>query len=139
MERKAIIVGVNRQQALENFTYSMEELVNLATACHISVIGEIARKTYSILIKHIILAAEKWKNYKHLLPNLRQISSFLMVFDDELSPSQIRNLEEKLDCEVIDRTMLILEIFASRAKTKESQLQVEIARLNYMLPRLVGA
>ena len=62
----------------------------------------------------------------------------VVIFDDELSPSQIRNLEDACDCEVMDRTMLILEIFASRAKTKEAQLQVEVARLKYMLPRLIG-
>lgn len=62
----------------------------------------------------------------------------LVIFNDELSPSQIRNLEKDLDCKVIDRTILILDIFAQRAKTKEAQLQVEVAQLQYMLPRLVG-
>ncbi|OAK68504.1 GTPase HflX [Lederbergia galactosidilytica] len=135
MERKAIIVGVNRQQALENFTYSMEELVNLATACHISVIGEIAQNLQHF-DKTYYIGSGKVEELQALIAELE---ANIVVFDDELSPSQIRNLEEKLDCEVIDRTMLILEIFASRAKTKESQLQVEIARLNYMLPRLVGS
>src|SRR5699024_10408128 len=69
---------------------------------------------------------------------VRANQAIAVIFDDELSPSQIRNLEKALKCEVLDRTMLILEIFARRAKTKESKLQVEIARLKYMLPRLVG-
>ncbi len=60
------------------------------------------------------------------------------IFDGDLSPSQQRNLETLLDCKVIDRTQLILDIFASRARTREGQLQVELAQLNYMLPRLSG-
>ena len=62
----------------------------------------------------------------------------LVIFNDELSASQIRNLEEALECRVIDRTVLILDIFAQRAKTKEAKLQVEVAQLQYMLPRLIG-
>ncbi|MFD1290101.1 GTPase HflX [Laceyella putida] len=62
----------------------------------------------------------------------------LVIFDHELSPAQIRNLERRLPCKVIDRTQLILDIFAQRAQTKEGRIQVELAQLEYMLPRLVG-
>jgi GTP-binding protein HflX len=62
----------------------------------------------------------------------------LMIFDRELTPTQIRNLEEICDTRVIDRTMLILDIFALRARTKEGKLQVELAQLKYLLPRLTG-
>lgn len=62
----------------------------------------------------------------------------LVIFNDELSPSQIRNLENGLECKVIDRTMLILDIFARRARTREARMQVDLAQLQYMLPRLVG-
>ena len=62
----------------------------------------------------------------------------VVIFDSELTPTQQRNLERALDVNVIDRTQLILDIFASRARTREGQLQVEIAQLNYMLPRLSG-
>lgn len=62
----------------------------------------------------------------------------LVIFDDELSPAQARNLEEMIDRRVIDRTQLILDIFAGRARTKEGKLQVELAQLRYILPRLVG-
>jgi len=62
----------------------------------------------------------------------------VVIFDDELSPSQARNLEETLDAKVVDRTGLILDIFARRARTKEGQLQVELAQLNYRLTRLSG-
>jgi GTP-binding protein HflX len=62
----------------------------------------------------------------------------LVIFDQDLSPTQQRNLERSLDCRVIDRTQLILDIFARRARTREGQLQVELAQLNYLLPRLAG-
>jgi GTP-binding protein HflX len=62
----------------------------------------------------------------------------LILFDRDLSPTQLRNLENALPCRVVDRTQLILDIFASRARTREGQLQVELAQLNYLLPRLTG-
>ena len=62
----------------------------------------------------------------------------VVIFDHDLSPSQLRNLERQLDCRVLDRTQLILDIFARHARTREGQLQVETAQLEYMLPRLTG-
>lgn len=62
----------------------------------------------------------------------------LVLFDAELSPTQLRNLERELHCKILDRTQLILDIFARRARTREGQLQVELAQLNYLLPRLAG-
>ena len=61
-----------------------------------------------------------------------------VIFDRELTPTQQRNLEQALDVKVLDRTQLILDIFARRARTREGQLQVELAQLNYLLPRLTG-
>jgi GTP-binding protein HflX len=63
----------------------------------------------------------------------------VVIFDNELSPAQLRNLEAALDCRVVDRTQLILDIFARRARTREGKLQVELAQLKYLMPRLVGA
>jgi GTPase len=68
-----------------------------------------------------------------------ELAADLVVFDNELTPAQLRNLEHALDRRVIDRTQLILDIFARRARTREGQLQVELAQLEYLLPRLVGA
>ncbi len=62
----------------------------------------------------------------------------VVIFDHDLTPTQQRNLEKAIDCKVIDRTQLILDIFASRARTREGRLQVELAQLNYLLPRLAG-
>ncbi|MBS4219931.1 GTPase HflX [Bacillus sp. FJAT-49711] len=135
MERKAIVVGVNRNSSAESFAHSMEELCNLAQACDVLVLGEITQNLHHFDKTYYVGSGK----VEELLALIEETEANIVIFDDELSPSQIRNLEGKLDCKVIDRTMLILEIFASRAKTKESQLQVEIARLNYMLPRLVGS
>jgi GTP-binding protein HflX len=63
----------------------------------------------------------------------------VVVFDNELSPSQLRQITETVGCKVLDRTQLILDIFAARARTREGKLQVELAQLKYLLPRLVGA
>ena len=62
----------------------------------------------------------------------------VLIFDHELSSSQLRNLEREFHCRVVDRTQLILDIFARHARTREGQLQVELAQLEYMLPRLAG-
>ncbi|MBZ5609807.1 MAG: GTPase HflX [Acidobacteriia bacterium] len=76
------------------------------------------------------------------LDELRRLAEFheagLVLFDSELTPTQLRNIERALDCKVLDRTQLILDIFARRARTREGQLQVELAQLNYLLPRLTG-
>ncbi len=63
----------------------------------------------------------------------------IVIFDNELTPAQLRNLEARLEVKVIDRTQLILDIFARRARTREGKLQVELAQLKYLMPRLVGA
>ena len=76
------------------------------------------------------------------LEELRRLVGFheadVVLFDSELTPTQLRNLERALDCKILDRTQLILDIFARRARTREGQLQVELAQLNYLLPRLTG-
>jgi GTP-binding protein HflX len=76
------------------------------------------------------------------LEELRRLVNFhdadMVLFDAELTPTQLRNLERALDCKILDRTQLILDIFARRARTREGQLQVELAQLNYLLPRLAG-
>ena len=79
---------------------------------------------------------------KEKLEELKQakegLDANLVIFDDELSPIQLRNIERVLGCKVIDRSMLILDIFARHAVTREGKIQVELAQLRYMLPRLLG-
>ncbi len=66
------------------------------------------------------------------------VEADLVLFDHDLTPTQLRNLESALPCRVLDRTQLILDIFARHARTSEGKLQVELAQLEYMLPRLTG-
>jgi GTPase len=75
---------------------------------------------------------------KHLAEQIIAFNANCVIFDAELSPAQVRNLESELDCRVVDRTQLILDIFAKRAMSKAGRLQVEIAQLQYLLPRLTG-
>ncbi|MDF2719183.1 MAG: hflX [Paenibacillus sp.] len=133
MEQKAITVGVNLNNQ-PDFSYSMEELRNLAAACEVEVAGELTQKASRVISSHYI-GTGKIEELKALL---EQHEANIAIFNDELSPSQIRNLEASLQCKVIDRTILILDIFAERARTREAQLQVEVAELQYMLPRLIG-
>jgi GTP-binding protein HflX len=133
LQEKAIIVGVNRHNQ-PDFDYSMKELRNLAAACDIHVVGELIQKADRVNPSHYIGTGK----LKELSALVEMLDASVVIFNDELSPSQIRNLEADLQQKVIDRTILILDIFAERAKTKEAQLQVEVAQLQYMLPRLVG-
>ncbi|WAA12064.1 GTPase HflX [Fervidibacillus halotolerans] len=134
MKRKAILVGVNVNRLDMEFEYSMNELKHLAEALKIESVATVTQKLPTI---HPSSYIGKGK-LEELRILVEEMDPDVIIFDDELSASQISTLESKLNCDVIDRTMLILDIFAERAKTKESQLQVEIARLKYMLPRLVG-
>ncbi len=77
----------------------------------------------------------KWRRSR---PPSRSSGADVVIFDHDLTPTQQRNLEKAIDAKVIDRTQLILDIFASRARTREGRLQVELAQLNYLLPRLSG-
>ena len=131
--QRAILVGVDLNND-KNFDYSVEELKNLAEACSVEVADVLTQKLERVNSAHYI-GAGKVEEVAHLVA---KNDANLVIFNDELSPSQIRNLEHELQCKVIDRTILILDIFASRAKTREAQLQVEVAQLKYMMPRLIG-
>jgi len=133
LEQKAILVGVNLNNQ-DDFAYSMEELANLAEACEVEVVGTLSQNLPKVNPSHYIGTGK----IQEVTALLEGNEGNLVIFNDELSPSQIRNLESELKCKVIDRTILILDIFARRAKTREAQLQVEVAQLKYMLPRLVG-
>ncbi|ODV54080.1 MULTISPECIES: GTPase HflX [Lysinibacillus] len=130
---KAILVGVNLRNDA-HFDYSMEELQNLAEALNVEVVGVVTQNLERVTPSHYVGTGkiEEIKNF------YEEAQANLVIFNDELSPSQIRNLERDLATKVIDRTMLILDIFGRRAKTREAQMQVELAQLQYMLPRLVG-
>ncbi len=134
MERKGIVVGININNE-NGFEESMVELKNLCMACDIEAIGELVQNSKQINKAHYI-GSGKLDELKSLV-NSEEVD--IVIFNNELSSSQLRNVEKAIECEVIDRTALILSIFAERAKTREAKLQVEVARLQYLLPRLIGA
>ncbi len=133
LREQAVIVGIQLNNRT-NFASAMEELRSLADACQIEVVGELTQKAERVN-PSLYMGSGKIQELKELMTTCE---ATVAIFNDELSPSQIRNLEKELDCRVIDRTILILDIFSSRAQTTEAKLQVEVARLQYMLPRLVG-
>ena len=129
---KALIIGVNIGNYF--FNNEIEELKELAKACNIETTHIITQNLEKIDTTFYVGTGkvDEIKEY------IRDENIDLIIFNDELTPSQIRNLQNKLDIFILDRTSLIIEIFARRAKTKEAKLQVEVAKLKYMLPRLVG-
>lgn len=134
MGRKGIVVGININNE-SGFEESIVELKNLCMACDIEVIGGIIQNSKQINKAHYI-GSGKLDELKFLV---NSEEADIVIFNNELSSSQLRNIEKSIECEVIDRTALILDIFAERAKTREAKLQVEVARLQYLLPRLIGA
>lgn len=135
IKERVLIVGVClKSENEENFTESMLELRELVEAADGQVIGEMVQNKES----------KDNRSYigKGKLEELAEMADLLeaetIVFNDELSGVQIKNIEEVVNAKVIDRTGLVLDIFAKRATTKEGQLQVELAQLKYRLPRLIG-
>ena len=110
----------------------MNELRDLSEACHIEVKDVVIQKLSLISPKYYI-GKGKVEELKHMLDE-----DDIVIFNEELTPLQVKNLTDALDVEVTDRSDLILRIFESRAQTKEAKLQVEIAKNQYLLPRLAG-
>lgn len=126
-EEKAILVGSDTKE-------SLEELRELTEACNIPVLKTVFQSRNKIDAAYFIGRGKVLE-----IASMRQVErANVIIFDDELSGSQVRNLEAALGAKVIDRTTLILEIFATRAKTKEAKIQVELAQLKYRLSRLQG-
>jgi len=113
---------------------SLEELSELATTAGAEVIGDGLQKMAAPCASTFI---GKGKADEFAL-HCRRADVDTVIFDDELSPAQSRNLEKVFNCKVLDRTSLILDIFAQRARTREGKLQIELAQLQHLLPRLTG-
>lgn len=117
-----------------DFDKSMEELENLAEACDMEVTASVIQNLDSVNPAYYIGSGK----VTEIREMAEQLGADSVVFNNDLSPSQLTNLQKALDLEVLDRTNLILEIFSRRAKTREAKLQVEAANLQYILPRLAG-
>ncbi|CUA80342.1 GTPase HflX [Anoxybacillus suryakundensis] len=134
-QERVIIVGCQLPHVDdERFSYSLEELASLVHTANGEVVISVTQKRDTI---HPATYIGKGK-VEELVRLVEQLEPDVVIFNDELSPSQNRNLTKLLNVRVIDRTQLILDIFASRARSREGKLQVELAQLQYILPRLSG-
>ncbi|MFV0379587.1 MAG: GTPase HflX [Anaerorhabdus sp.] len=132
--KRVLLVGLDYGE-IDDIDYSMEELKGLSVAGNYCVIESITQKV-DHHHNHTYVGSGK---LLEIADFVKENDIDVVIFNDELSPLQIRKIEEVIPCELLDRTLLILDIFSLRAKTKEAMLQVEIAKLQYLLPRLVGS
>jgi len=127
---KAVLVFVEPDESLR--PYAREELVALTETAGATVVGEFFQRRDHPDPRYYIGPGKT----EELLAGVLDAQANLVIVDSELSPAQARNLEEAVKCRVIDRTQLILDIFGQRAQTREGKLQVSLAQLTYLLPRL---
>lgn len=132
-QEKVILVGVSFREGDDTLdsTVELAELVETAGA---EVVGMTVQGRDSIH-PGTYVGSGKLQEIRQMIFDLQATG---IVCDDELSPAQLRNMEKELDCKVVDRTLVILDIFASRASTSEGKIQVELAQLRYRLSRLTG-
>lgn len=130
---RVLLVGVDTGEE-QNFDGSMEELKQLAKACYMEPVGTVTQRM-EFVHKALYIGTGKVQEVRDAA---QALDAQLILFNDTLTPSQIKNLQDELKTPVIDRTTLILNIFEMRARTREASLQVETAKLQYLLPRLVG-
>ncbi len=130
-EDRAILILV-REPGDHYWEERLEELKELSRTAGVNVVGEVVQKRSSLDPRYVI---GKGKLLEVMILAMRNRAN-LLIFDRELSPSQVRALNEATDLRVIDRTQLILDIFAQRARSREGKIQVEMAQLRYALPRL---
>lgn len=131
---KVIIVGVSQEKNKLDFNDSMDELEELVKASGGQVVYRVTQNRMKIEPRTFIGVGKAYE-IKDLCD---EYDATTIIFNDELSGSQMRNLEEIITQKILDRSTLILDIFATRASSKESKLQVKLAQLQYRLPRLVG-
>ncbi len=130
---RALLIGLEKQGVSKwDLRDSLEELAELANSAGAEVVDTVTQKLRKPTAPYYI-GKGKAESLKPALQD-RQVTS--VIFDDELSPAQGRNLENLLSRKVLDRTQLILDIFAQRARSREGRLQIELAQLQYLLPRL---
>ena len=131
---QALLVAVERADAAWAARDSLEELARLAETVDVEVAGSVVQK-----LPHPLAGTFVGKGKLEEIKELKETLGYdLVLVDAELTPAQQRNLEKALEVKIIDRTALILDVFARRAQTHEGRLQVELAQLEYRLPRLTG-
>ncbi len=133
LEERVILAAVSTSET-DQAESSLDELKELADTAGAKTVGRVIQNRESI---HPGTYLGKGK-LQELREMLYETGATGVICDDELSPAQLKNLEDVLDTKVMDRTMVILDIFASRANTREGKIQVELAQLKYRAIRLVG-
>lgn len=133
IEEKVILVGVSEQEG-DDAEDSLTELAELVKTAGATVVGTLIQKR-ELIHPGTYIGTGKVAELAELVTELGATG---VVCDDELSPAQLRNLEDMLDTKVMDRTLIILDIFAARATTSEGKIQVELAQLKYRMSRLTG-
>lgn len=131
---RVILVGVQTTEADYSFNYSLKELEQLTETAQGMVVGQITQKR-SRADSRTYLGKGK---IEELMQLVEELEADTVIFNHELTPAQTRNIQDAVDTKVIDRVQLILDIFAMHAQSKEGKLQVELAQLQYLLPRLAG-
>ena len=131
---QALLVGLAYKQTYEKTLDSLNELEHLALALNIKTKDKVIQNAKEI-IPRTYIGTGKVQEIKTMIEVL---DIDIVIFDDTLSPAQLKNLEKDLDCQIIDRSFLILSIFAERAQSKEAVLEVSLAQKLYLLPRLIG-
>ncbi len=130
---RAILVGVTTS-SVEDAEESMAELRELSASAGVVVLNEIIQRRQAIDPRTVLGKGK----LDELIVRALRLGADVIVFDRELSPAQVRSISEATDLKVIDRAQLILDIFAQRAQTRDGKIQVELAQLKYMLPRLIA-
>lgn len=130
---KALLVGVNLKDD-PDFETALKELKSLAEACNMEVVG-VETQNVDQINTGVYVGTGKVDEIKAAA---HMLEADVVIFDNTLSPMQLRNLKDIIERPILDRTNLILQIFSSRAQTREAKIQVETARLQYELPRLTG-
>lgn len=133
---RAFLVGARTKRTRSGWSLesSVEELGLLARTAGADVVGSLTQRLAAPTSAHYIGKGK----LEELLAAKEEVGFDLVIFDDELSPAQQRNLEQALGVKVVDRTALVLDVFARRARTHEGKIQVELAQQEYLLPRLAG-
>ncbi len=130
---RVFLVGVElKSHPASAVRESLEELAQLATTAGAEVLGQATQKLETPYAGTFIGSGKSVE----LATQCQELGVDTVIFDDELSPAQSRNLERTFECKILDRTALILDIFAQRARTREGKLQIELAQLKHLLPRL---
>ena len=131
---KCILVSVVPPKTEKDLEDHIQEMKDLCYSAGITVLDVIVQRPKELNVQYLIGKGK----IEEVLMRCQQLGVDLIVFDEELSPGQIKNISALTDVRVIDRNQLILDIFAGRAETTEAKLQVELAQLRYILPRLAG-